>query len=96
VSENRTFVSAPSVVRLEISLADSHVRAVRLETVTNLPEALPAVSFASTVLLDQWFSKGAPQEVATYASNIMKVYFKNETKPISTEIYYIHDFYFYS
>jgi hypothetical protein len=33
--------------------------------------------------------------VARCAMNIMKVYFKNEKKPICIEIYYIHDFYFY-
>jgi hypothetical protein len=46
--------------------------------------------------LDQWFSNCAPQEVARCAANIMKVYFKNEKKPICIEIYYIHDFYLYS
>jgi hypothetical protein len=30
-----------------------------------------------------------PQEVARCAVNIMKVYFKNEKKPICIEIYYI-------
>jgi hypothetical protein len=37
--------------------------------------------------LAQWFSNGAPQEVARYAANIMKAYFKNEKKPICTEIF---------
>jgi hypothetical protein len=37
--------------------------------------------------LYQWFSDGAPQEVARCAVNIMKVYFKNETKPICIEIF---------
>jgi hypothetical protein len=44
----------------------------------------------------QWFSDGAPQDVARCAVNIMKVYFKNEKNPICIKIYYIHDFYFYS
>jgi hypothetical protein len=39
------------------------------------------------VTLEQWFSKGAPQEVARCAANIMKVYFKNEKKPIYIEIF---------
>jgi hypothetical protein len=46
--------------------------------------------------LEQWFPNGALQEVARYATNIMKVYFKNEKKHICIEIYYINDFYFYS
>jgi hypothetical protein len=29
-------------------------------------------------LLDQWFSNGAPQEVARFAMNIMKVYFNKK------------------
>jgi hypothetical protein len=44
----------------------------------------------------QWSSNGAPQEVARWAANIMKAYFKNEKKYNFIEIYYIHDFYFYS
>jgi hypothetical protein len=37
--------------------------------------------------LDERFSNGAPQEVARCAANIIKVYFKNENKPICTEIF---------
>jgi hypothetical protein len=37
--------------------------------------------------LVQWFSNSAPQEVARRATNIMKVYFKNEKKPICIEIF---------
>jgi hypothetical protein len=37
--------------------------------------------------LDQWFSNGAPKEVARCAANIMKVYFKNEKKPVCIEIF---------
>jgi hypothetical protein len=37
--------------------------------------------------LEQWFSNGAPQEVARRVANIMKVYFKNEKKPICIEIF---------
>jgi hypothetical protein len=39
------------------------------------------------ICLDQWFSNGAPQEVARCAANIMKVYFKNEKKAIFIEIF---------
>jgi hypothetical protein len=46
--------------------------------------------------LEQCFSNDAPQEMATGAANIMKVYFKNEKKLICIEIYYGHDLYFYS
>jgi hypothetical protein len=40
----------------------------------------------SNVPVLQWFSNGAPQEVARCAAYIMKVYFKNEKKPICIEI----------
>jgi hypothetical protein len=39
--------------------------------------------------LEQWFSNGAPPEVARCAANIMRVYFKNEKKPICMEIFFI-------
>jgi hypothetical protein len=39
------------------------------------------------VTLWQWFSNGAPQEVARCVANIMKVYFKNEKNPICIEIF---------
>jgi hypothetical protein len=37
--------------------------------------------------LGQWFSNGEPQEVARCAANFIKVYFKNEKKPIRIEIF---------
>jgi hypothetical protein len=37
--------------------------------------------------LNQWFSNSAVQEVARCATNIKKVYFKNEKKPICIEIF---------
>jgi hypothetical protein len=37
--------------------------------------------------MEQWFSNGAPQDVATYAANIMKVYLKNEKKRVYIEIF---------
>jgi hypothetical protein len=36
------------------------------------------------------------QGLSKVALHIMKVYFKNEKKPICVEIYYICEFYFYS
>jgi hypothetical protein len=58
----------------------------------------PVIQNSFGELLYQWFSNGAPQEVARCAANIMKVDFKNEEKPICIEIYtyYSHDFYSYS
>jgi hypothetical protein len=47
-----------------------------------------------TFQIEQWFSNGAPQEVAKCTANIMKVYFENEKKPICIQIYYIHDLIF--
>jgi hypothetical protein len=40
-----------------------------------------------TTALGHWFSNGAPQELARCAANIMKIYFKNEKKPICIEIF---------
>jgi hypothetical protein len=57
---------------------------------------IPSVIHHRQNPLYQCFLNGAPEEVARYAANIMKVYFKNERKPICIEIYYVHDFYIYS